>query len=255
MNYQMRGGLQSLGPGFLTKNYEASIEFTRLTTGKYTLDAMLGEQWQQDFACFTYFKVVAFSVQQQKINLTDTAENVWVLFNFNRDIDGEVITNDSAKILPPLGSKQIIYTPNSGIVYVTKTVDDDTSNRSLNLATYNATSNVLINGVYHLPGQLAYTSHIDFEKTVRVVLRVQYKGSLENESTSKLQVSNKAKFEEIVKKGVKISKLVLKKTLLEKEIESRRKELKAQENEKDIEDATDEMAELSISSRIDNQSA
>lgn len=243
MNYQFRGGLQSLGPGFLAKNYEASIELTRLTTGKYTLDAMLGEQWQQDFASFTYFKVVAFSIQQQKLNISDTAENIWVLFNFNRDIDGEVITNDSAKILPPLGGKQIVYKPNSGIVYVTKTVDNDTSNRSLNLATYNATTNVLIDGVYHLPGRLAYTSQVDYERIVRVVLRIQYKGSLENESTSKLQVPIKAKFEEIVREGVQIRKHVLKKTLLGKEIERQKEALK------------EEMAELSISSLIDDKTA
>jgi hypothetical protein len=220
MNYQQRGGMQTLGPGILVKNYEATIPIIQSQLGTFTLEAMLGEQWQKDFASFTYFKIIAVAVIQQRINTPNSAGNVTILFNFNRSIEGEIISNDSAKIFPPVGAKQFVYRPGRGIVYVTKTADNDSTNRPLNLSVYNATSNVLISDVYRLPGILATYSTASTTRFVRVVLRIAYRGSFEPVSTSKLQVSNRVKeMERIVKEGIVIKKQVLNKTLLEKEID------------------------------------
>jgi hypothetical protein len=222
MSYQERGGMQILGPGILIKNYEVTIPFIQNQMGTFTLDAMFGDQWQKDFSCFTYFKVIAFAVIQQRINNPNSAGTVSVLFNFNRSIDGDITTNDATKILPPFGGRSIVYKPGSGIVYVTRTMADDTSNRPLNLSVFNATTNVLIDGIYHLPGQLAGYSTASTSRFARCVLRVAFKGSFEKvEGTSKQQVDIKEKIHNMVKNGVVFKEQVPKKSLILKEIESR----------------------------------
>jgi hypothetical protein len=222
MSYQERGGMQILGPGIQVKNYEVTIPFIQNQLGTFTLDAMLGDQWQKDFSCWTYFKIIGFAIIQQRINNPNSAGNVSVLFNFNRSIDGDITTNDATKILPPCGARRLVYKPGQGIVYVTQTITDDTSNRPLNLSVFNATTNVLIDGIYHLPGRLAGYSTASTSRFARCVLRIAYKGSFEKvEGTSKLQVDIKEKMKEIVKNGVIYKEHVPNKSLILKEIESR----------------------------------
>jgi hypothetical protein len=245
MSYQERGGVQTLGPGILVKNYEVTIPFIQNQMGVFTLNAMLGDQWQKDFSCFTYFKIIAFAVIQQRINNPNSAGNVSVLFNFNRSIDGDITTNDATKILPPFGGRSIVYKPGQGIVYVTQTITDDTSNRPLNLSVFNATTNVLIDGVYYLPGQLAGYSTASTSRFARCVLRVAYRGSFEKvEGTSKQQVAIKEKIENMVRNGVILKSQVPNKSLIVKEIESQLKR---------AEDLKDEAEALELQSCTQNQ--